>query len=207
MGKGNACAWYTYMQEGRHRSPPSSYMEGIPADAAGRKARREGRKNTPVMILAGRKEKPRRRAERQMQKKLNARQEKYCEGRAAGLSRSKAYKAAGYSPNGSTVTAEQSAHRLDTESAAASTVRLRIEELRRRAAETAILSRDDRLRLLSELATDEAVKPQDRLRATDQLSRMCGDYNDSLRIEGQAAVMLSYADRIEAIRQSMEEGQ
>ena len=142
-----------------------------------------------------------------VQKKLNARQEKYCEGRAAGLSRSKAYKAAGYSPNGSTVTAEQSAHRLDTESAAASMVRLRIEELRRRAAETAILSRDDRLRLLSELATDEAVKPQDRLRATDQLSRMCGDYNDSLRIEGQAAVMLSYADRIEAIRQSMEEGQ
>ena len=141
-----------------------------------------------------------------MQKKLNARQEKYCEGRAAGLSRSKAYKAAGYSPNGSTVTAEQSAHRLDTESAAASMVRLRIEELRSRAAEHAILSRDDRLRLLSELATDTDVKPQDRIRAADQIARMCGDYTDSLRITADAGVTLSYADRIEAIRQSIEEG-
>ena len=141
-----------------------------------------------------------------MAKKLNARQEKYCEGRAAGLSRSKAYKAAGYSPNGSTVTAEQSAHRLDTESAAASMVRLRIEELRSRAAEHAILSRDDRLRLLSELATDEGVKPQDRIRAADQIARMCGDYSDSLRITADAGVTLSYADRIEAIRQSIEEG-
>lgn len=142
-----------------------------------------------------------------MEKKLNARQEKYCEGRAAGLSRSKAYKAAGYSPNGSTVTAEQSAHRLDTESAAASMVRLRIEELRSRNAETAILSREDRLRLLSELATDEDVKPQDRIRAADQIARMCGDYNDRLQIDGGAAVTLSYADRLQAIRQSMAEAQ
>lgn len=142
-----------------------------------------------------------------MMKKLNARQEKYCEGRAAGLSRSKAYKAAGYCPQGTRRTAEVNATRMDTESPAATALRLRIEELRSRAAETAILSRDDRLRLLSELATDEAVKPQDRLRAADQLSRMCGDYNDRLQIEGQTAVMLSYADRIEAIRQSMEEGQ
>lgn len=121
------------------------------------------------------------------------------------MSRSKAYKAAGYSPNGSTVTAEQSAHRLDTESAAASMVRLRIEELRSRAAEHAILSRDDRLRLLSELATDETVKPQDRLRATDQLARMTGDYNDRLTVTGSASVSLSYEDRLQMIRAGMED--
>lgn len=140
-----------------------------------------------------------------MQKKLNARQEKYCEGRAAGMSRAKAYKAAGYSPQGSRRTAEVNATRMDTESPAATALRLRIEELRSRSAEHAILSRDDRLRLLSELATDEDVKPQDRIRAADQIARMCGDYSDSLRITADAGVTLSYADRIEAIRQSIEE--
>lgn len=94
---------------------------------------------------------------------------------------------------------------MDTESPAATALRLRIEELRSRAAETAILSRDDRLRLLSELATDEAVKPQDRIRAADQIARMCGDYSDSLRITADAGVTLSYADRLEAIRQSLED--
>lgn len=137
-------------------------------------------------------------------KKLNARQEKYCQGRAAGLSRSKAYKAAGYSPNGSTVTAEQSAHRLDTESAAASMVRLRIEELRARDAATAVLSRDDRLKLLSELAAREDVKPQDRIRAADQIARMQGDYNDQLRITGDSTVTLTYADRLQTIRQALQ---
>lgn len=197
-----------YMQEGRRKSRPSSYMNEYRHEGTqtGRRPA-ERRPKEYARPDQGRQEgKAPQRAGRQMQKKLNARQEKYCEGRAAGLSRSKAYKAAGYSPNGSTVTAEQSAHRLDTESAAASMVRLRIEELRSRAAEHAILSRDDRLRLLSELATDDAVKPQDRIRAADQIARMCGDYSDSLRITADAGVTLSYADRLEAIRQSIEEG-
>lgn len=141
-----------------------------------------------------------------MMKKLNARQEKYCEGRAAGLSRAAAYKAAGYSPEGSRRTAELNAARMDTRSDRATAVRQRIEELRSRDAEHAVLTRDDRLRLLSELATDEDVKPQDRIRAADQIARMCGDYSDSLRITADAGVTLSYADRIEAIRQSIEEG-
>lgn len=199
-----------YFYVGRQAQKPAFfYMKGY-RQSRRRSAEhtgREGRKNTPALIgrQEGKAPPGSGQAERQMQKKLNARQEKYCEGRAAGLSRAKAYKAAGYSPNGSTVTAEQSAHRLDTESAAASMVRLRIQELRSRAAEHAILSRDDRLRLLSELATDEDVKPQDRIRAADQIARMCGDYSDSLRITADAGVTLSYADRIEAIRQSIEE--
>lgn len=142
-----------------------------------------------------------------MQKKsrLTARQERYCELRAEGQSRPKAYKGAGYSPEGCRKTAEQNAYNMDTRGAKATEIAQRIEELRSRAAETAILSRDDRLRLLSELATDEDVKPQDRIRATDQIARMCGDYSDSLRITADAGVTLSYADRLEAIRQSLTE--
>lgn len=142
-----------------------------------------------------------------MQKKsrLTARQERYCELRAEGQSRPKAYKGAGYSPEGCRKTAEQNAYNMDTRGAKATEIAQRIEELRSRAAETAILSRDDRLRLLSELATDEDVKPQDRIRAADQIARMCGDYSDSLRITAEAGVTLSYADRIEAIRQSLTE--
>lgn len=136
--------------------------------------------------------------------KLSAKQEKYCQLRAAGQSRPKAYKAAGYSPKGCRKTAEQNAYNMDTISPKATEIQQRIAELRSRNAEQSILSRNDRLLLLSELATDEAVKPQDRLRATDQLSRICGDYNDRLQIEGRAAVSLSYADRLQAIRQSME---
>lgn len=168
--------------------------------------RQEGRKNTPARIRAGRKEKPRRRAGRQMQKKLNARQMKYCAGRAEGKSRARAYRDAGYSPEGTQRTAEQNAYRMEVKSPAGTALRLKIEELRSRDAEHAVLTREDRLRLLSELATDEDVKPQDRIRAADQIARMCGDYSDSLRITADAGVTLSYADRIEAIRQSIEEG-
>lgn len=138
-------------------------------------------------------------------KKLNARQEKYCAARAAGKSRRQAYQDAGYSPSGSTRTAEQNAYRMEQKADTGTAIRLKIEELRSRNAETAILNREDRLRLLSELAAREDVKPQDRIRAADQIARMQGDYNDRLTVSASAAVSMSYAERIEAIRQSLED--
>ena len=138
-------------------------------------------------------------------KKLNARQEKYCEARAAGKSRRQAYQDAGYSPAGSTRTAEQNAWTMETKSSRATEIQLKIEELRSRSAETAILNREDRLRLLSELAAREDVKPQDRIRAADQIARMQGDYNDRLTVSASASVSMTYADRIEAIRAGLQE--
>ena len=138
--------------------------------------------------------------------KLNPKQEKYCRHRAAGDSYSKAYKAAGYSPQGQTKTATDNAYYMEHKSRAATDIAQRIEELRSRDAEKAVLNREDRLRLLSELAADEAVKPQDRIRACDQLARMQGDYNDRLQISAEAGVTMTYADRMQAIRQAMEEG-
>lgn len=137
-------------------------------------------------------------------KKLNARQEKYCQRRAAGDSRSEAYRAAGYSPEGSRRTAEQNAYRMEQKPDTGTVIRLRIEELRSRNAETAVLNREDRLRLLSELATSDAVKPQDKIRAIDHINRMTGDYNDALKLTTESAVHLTYSERIEAIRAAME---
>ena len=65
--------------------------------------------------------------------------------------------------------------------------------------------REDRLRLLSELAAREDVKPQDRIRATDQIARMQGDYNDRLQIDSRSSVSMTYTDRLEAIRAGLQE--
>lgn len=80
----------------------------------------------------------------------------------------------------------------------------RIKELQERADNGGIMDRKARMQLLNEIALNDAVKDQDRLRAIDQLNRMNSDYNDTLKIDASAGIQLSYAERLDAIKQSLE---
>ena len=68
------------------------------------------------------------------------------------------------------------------------------------------MNRTQRMQLLNDIALDPAVKEQDRLRAVDQLNRMNADYSENVNVTGTAAVTMSYADRIDAIRESLAQG-
>lgn len=64
----------------------------------------------------------------------------------------------------------------------------RVEELRRKAEEDAILDRKARQALLTEFALDETVSNSDRLSAIDKLNKMSGDYSETIRQEITAQV-------------------
>ena len=133
--------------------------------------------------------------------KLTTRQIKYCRLRAAGKDRQDAYRAAGYSDKGTAKTLRDNAYNMETKNTA---ILQRIKELQERADAGGIMDRKARMQLLNEIALNETVKETDRLRAIDQLNRMNSDYNDTLKIDAAAGIQLSYAERLDAIKQSLE---
>lgn len=108
--------------------------------------------------------------------RLTPRQEKYCERRAAGDSRAAAYKAAGFCPAGNRETARNNAEKMERSPGVGTAILHRIDELRESAERGAVLDRDARAALLSELALDTGARDADRVRAVDILCRMSGDY-------------------------------
>lgn len=137
--------------------------------------------------------------------KLTAKQLEYCRQRAKGKSYSQAYLDSGYSNKQSIETARHNAFTMENTSASSNNILDTIQKLRDKADKGGILQRKERMQLLSDLATNESIKPQDRIRALDQLARMSADYTDRVQIEGKTSVSLTYAERIEAIKQGMEE--
>lgn len=134
---------------------------------------------------------------------LTPKQIKYCRERAAGKDRKEAYAAAGYSDKGTAKTLRDNAFNMETKNTA---ILQRIADLQRRADAGGIMSRQQRMQLLNDIALDPAVKEQDRLRAVDQLNRMNADYSENVNVTGAAAVTMSYADRIDAIKESLAQG-
>lgn len=134
--------------------------------------------------------------------KLTTRQVKYCRLRAAGKDYAAAYTAAGYSDRAGKTIARNNAYHMEKNN---SDILARIKELQDRADAGGIMDRKARMQLLNEIALDAAVKETDRLRAIDQLNRMNSDYNDTLKIDAAAGIQLSYADRLDAIKHSLED--
>ena len=134
---------------------------------------------------------------------LTPKQIKYCRERAAGKDYAAAYTAAGYSNKGKRETVRNNAYKMETKN---TDILARIAELQRRADAGGIMNRTQRMQLLNDIALDPAVKEQDRLRAVDQLNRMNADYSENVNVTGTAAVTMSYADRIDAIRESLAQG-
>lgn len=124
-----------------------------------------------------------------MPKLKNPRREKYAQLRADGKSRYEAMKGAGFMPTANrNCTCVNSYHIENKKDPRTMDVVKRIEELREKAEQGQILDRQARQSLLTEMALDETAAKADRLRATDILNRMCGDYDDHVSITGSVSV-------------------
>lgn len=132
-------------------------------------------------------------------KPLDARQKKYCRERAAGKTQRAAYRAAGYCPNGSDNTVDVAACKLERDER----IRAELARLQRLAENGAVLNRQQRISLLSEMALDETRKDDARQRAIDMLNRMGGDYTEHTITEVTAAVDLSLEEKRSAVLQAL----
>ena len=132
---------------------------------------------------------------------LTAKQSEYCRQRAAGKGYREAYKAAGYSTRGKDKTLVDNAYNMETHN---TDIIQKIKDLQDRADAGGIMDRKARMQLLVDFALNDNVKDQDRLRALDQLARMNSDYTDRMEISGRADINMTYAERIDAIRQGLE---
>lgn len=127
---------------------------------------------------------------------LTVRQQKYCEGRAEGKTMPQAFIDAGYSvTEKSRKHAKTNAYHLETSKKISPLIQAEIARLKRVAEEGAILNREARQAMLTEIALDAEEKTDNRLRAADMLNRMSGDYTDNIRSESVNKVQLSYAEK------------
>lgn len=123
--------------------------------------------------------------------KLTERQKKYCRERAKGKTLKQSYIDAGYSPTD----ACRSAIRLENEFPVSPLIKSEIARLSAMADKGAVLDRKQRQALLTEVALDLEEKTDNRLRATDMLNRMSGDYTDVVRSTVTGDVNLTYEER------------
>lgn len=136
-----------------------------------------------------------------VQRGLNARQKKYCRARAKGKTFAESYVEAGYSPSD----ACRSAIRLEREFEISPLIQAEIARLTALADKGAILDRRQRQAMLTEVALDSEEKTDNRLRATDMLNRMAGDYTDNVRSTVSGGVELTYEERKKLIEDSLSE--
>ena len=131
---------------------------------------------------------------------LTEKQKRFCREIIKGKENTKAYRDAGYACKEGQGT-RSNAYNLKKQEK----IQKELARLQSLAEEGAILKREQRQALLTEIATQEKNDMPDRLRAMDQLNRMGGDYTDTIRTTVNAKVEMSYADRIAAIKADMDE--
>lgn len=135
-------------------------------------------------------------------RKLTRMQKKFARERAKGKSYAEAYGDAGYGSGTSEENKRKNAYKLENVSASADMIKSEIARLQKLADEGAIAERRHRQAILTEILLNSEEATADRLRASDQLARMSGDYTD--RIQTENITRLSYADRLEAMRTAEE---
>ena len=126
---------------------------------------------------------------------LSPANEKYCQGRADGLSQRDAYSASRPASRATGKSRDEIASRLESDVK----IQSRIAELQRRAAEGLILDRDGLAAMLAGIATDTGRADSIRLKAADQLARVIGAYEDRAAVDIRAAVITA-EDRADALR-------
>lgn len=108
---------------------------------------------------------------------LTARHDEYARRRADGETYAAAYRDAGFSSDGATrKTARDNAYHMENSGALSTEILQRIQYYRDAAAAGAILDRQQRQALLSEIAADPDARRADRVHAVDVLCKMSGDY-------------------------------
>lgn len=128
-------------------------------------------------------------------KRLTERQRKYARARAEGLDYADAYEKAGYSMKCKKSNRRMDAYHLENSRPVSPLIRAEIKRLQDAADAKAILNRQQRQALLTEVALDREEKTDNRLRAADMLNRMSGDYTDVVRSTVTGDVSLTYEER------------
>ena len=116
---------------------------------------------------------------------LTAKQEKYAQARAQGLTQRQAYKTSHEGITQADKTIDENACRLERQSK----VKARIDALKDLTAHTAALTREDIAASLADIAADTSKSDGIRLKAFDQLSRIIGAYDDRQSLDIRAAVI------------------
>lgn len=121
-----------------------------------------------------------------MKDRLTEKQRRFAAGLAAGKTQADAYTGAGYSDRQARRGIERNAYKL----AHTGKILDEIARLQALADEGAILSREQRLALLTSFAlnTDGETGRKDRLRALDMIAKMNGDYSETIRADVSAAI-------------------
>lgn len=104
-----------------------------------------------------------------------------------------AYTDAGYASCGPLT--RTNAYQLENIRGISPQIRAEIDRLKKLAEDGAILDRQQRQAMLTEIALDTEEKTDNRLRAADMLNRMSGDYTDNIRSESVTKVQLSYEEK------------
>lgn len=134
---------------------------------------------------------------------LTEKQKRYCRNRSEGKAMSQAYWDAGYTA--SKKNAFDSAYRLEHELKISPEIQMEIARLKAEAEAGAVLDRQARQALLTGIALDRMEKTDNRLRATDMLNRMSGDYTDNVRTSVSGGVELTYEERKRLIEEELSE--
>lgn len=113
---------------------------------------------------------------------LTAKQEQFCQNIAQGMTQADAYRFAYDSANMLDKTIIEEASRMMSDC----NISTRVQELRNQIAKEKIMSAQDRLIWLSELIQSETETTGDKLRASDQMNKMQGEY--VTKIEGDIKV-------------------
>lgn len=113
---------------------------------------------------------------------LTAKQEQFCLNIVEGMTQADAYRSAYPDQNMQDKTIHEAASRLMADSK----VKARVQELREQIAKEKIMSAQERLIWLTELIKSEDETTGDKLRASDQMNKMQGEY--ITKIEGDIKV-------------------
>ena len=103
---------------------------------------------------------------------LTPKQEKFVQGIIEGMSQADAYRSAYSTKNMADKTIWENASRLMSDSK----VKARVQELRDKVMTPSIMSAQERLKWLTKIVLSEEESTADRLRASDQMNKMQGQY-------------------------------
>lgn len=136
---------------------------------------------------------------------LNDRQKKYAKARAEGKSMVDASIEAGYSAKCKRSNIQKDAWHRENNPHTGELIKAEIRKYQKLAEEKALLDRQSRQALLTEIALDKEEKTDNRLRAADMLNRMSGDYTDNVRTSVTGGVELTYEERKKLLEDELEE--
>lgn len=133
-------------------------------------------------------------------KPLTERQKKFCREKVKGKKLADAYYDAGYSRGSSRQVAKIAACNLQRDER----IQAELQRLTRLAEKGMTLDRQQRITLLTEMATDDNRKDDARQRAIDMLNRMNGDYTDKTITEVKGSVNISLEDKKRMILEALQ---